>query len=41
VEGISRFVRVPKMKGASHVTAWTPYDRDPKSGLIPRQSVKS
>jgi len=41
MEGISRYVRVPKMKGASHVTAWTPYDRDSKAGLIPRQSVRA
>jgi len=41
MEGISRYVRVPKMKGARHVTAWTPYDRDSKSGLIPQQSVRS
>jgi len=41
MEGISRYVRVPKMKGASHVTTWTPYDRDSKAGLIPRQSVRA
>src|SRR5215831_14501679 len=41
LEGISRYIRVPKMKGAEHVTAWTPYDRDSKIGLLPRQSVKA
>ncbi len=37
VQGLSRFIRVPKMKGAQHITAWTPYDRDSKSGLIPHR----
>ncbi len=36
-EGLSRYIRVPKMKGAQHITAWTPYDRDPNIGLIPSQ----
>ncbi len=36
VEGLSRFIRVPKMKGARHTTAWSPYDRDPSRGLIPQ-----
>jgi KaiC/GvpD/RAD55 family RecA-like ATPase len=33
-EGLSRYIRVSKMKGARHVTAWTPYNRDPSMGLI-------
>ncbi len=33
-EGLSRFIRVPKMKGARHATAWTPYDKDPSKGLV-------
>ncbi len=33
-EGLARYIRVPKMKGARHVTAWTPYNRDPGLGLI-------
>src|SRR5881296_762473 len=33
-EGLSRYIRIPKMKGAPHVTAWTAYDRDPGLGLI-------
>jgi len=33
-EGLSRYIRVSKMKGARHVTAWTPYNRDPTMGLI-------
>jgi KaiC/GvpD/RAD55 family RecA-like ATPase len=38
-EGLSRYVRIPKMKGATHVTAWTAYDRDPSLGLaIPAKS---
>ena len=38
-EGLSRYIRVSKMKGARHVTAWTPYDRDPSLGLVvPRSS---
>ncbi len=40
-DGLSRFIRIPKMKSARHVTAWTPYDRDPSLGLIvpPKNSV--
>ncbi len=38
-DGLSRYIRIPKMKGARHVTAWTPYERDPSLGLItPRKS---
>src|SRR5260370_41658784 len=33
-DGLARYIRVPKMKGARHVTAWTPYNRDPGLGLI-------
>jgi KaiC/GvpD/RAD55 family RecA-like ATPase len=33
-EGLARYIRVSKMKGARHVTAWTPYNRDPSMGLI-------
>ncbi len=33
-DGLARFIRVSKMKGARHVTAWTPYNRDPSLGLI-------
>ncbi len=36
MEGLSRYIRVIKMKGARHITAWTPYDRDPSKGLIPQ-----
>src|SRR3989454_12789401 len=32
-EGLSRSIRIPTMKGAPHVTAWTAYDRDPSLGL--------
>src|SRR5215472_459001 len=28
-DGLARFIRVSKMKGAKHVTTWTQYDRDP------------
>ncbi len=34
MDGLSRYIRIPKMKGARHVAAWTPYDRDPSLGLI-------
>ncbi len=34
MDGLARFIRVPKMKGARHSTSWTPYDRDPSLGLI-------
>jgi KaiC/GvpD/RAD55 family RecA-like ATPase len=33
-DGLSRFIRVSKMKGVRHTTTWTPYDRDPSMGLI-------
>ena len=33
-DGLARYIRVSKMKGARHVTAWTPYNRDPGLGLI-------
>ncbi len=33
-DGFARYIRVSKMKGARHVTAWTPYNRDPGMGLI-------
>ncbi len=33
-EGLVRFIRIPKMKGARHVTTWTPYEREPSLGLI-------
>lgn len=33
-DGLSRFIRIPKMKGAQHSTAWTPYDRESSQGLI-------
>ncbi len=33
-DGLARFIRIPKMKGARHVTIWTPYEREPTLGLI-------
>jgi KaiC/GvpD/RAD55 family RecA-like ATPase len=33
-DGFARFIRVSKMKGAQHVTTWTPYNRDTSMGLI-------
>ena len=33
-DGLSRFIRVSKMKGVRHTTTWTSYDRDPTMGLI-------
>ncbi len=33
-DGLARFIRVSKMKGAQHITTWTPYNRDPSLGLI-------
>jgi KaiC/GvpD/RAD55 family RecA-like ATPase len=33
-DGLARFIRVSKMKGAQHITTWTPYNRDPSMGLI-------
>ena len=41
-DGLARYIRVSKMKGARHVTAWTAYDRDPNFGLIiPSRKVGS
>src|SRR5713226_1917525 len=40
-EGLARYVRVPKMKGAQHITTWTPYDRDSRSGLVPHRQSKN
>ncbi|HYY91394.1 MAG TPA: RAD55 family ATPase [Candidatus Dormibacteraeota bacterium] len=33
-DGLARYIRVSKMKSARHITAWTPYNRDPSLGLI-------
>ena len=33
-DGLARFIRVSKMKGAQHITTWTPYNRDTSMGLI-------
>ena len=33
-DGLSRYIRVSKMKSARHVTVWTPYSRDTGLGLI-------
>lgn len=33
-DGLARFIRIPKMKGARHSTAWTAYEREPSQGLI-------
>ncbi len=33
-DGLERFIRVPKMKGARHSTMWVPYNTDPDLGLI-------
>ena len=33
-DGLSRFIRISKMKGVRHTTTWTPYNRDPSMGLI-------
>ena len=40
-EGLARFIRVPKMRGAQHTTAWTQYDRDSASGLVPHQNRRN
>ena len=41
-DGLSRFIRVSKMKGVRHTTAWTPYNRDPSMGLIvPLEETRS
>lgn len=33
-DALARFIRVSKMKGAQHITTWTPYNRDTSMGLI-------
>src|SRR5256886_15210638 len=33
-DGLARYIIVPKMKGARHVTVWTSYNRDPGLLLI-------
>lgn len=33
-DGLSRFIRVSKMKGVRYTTTWTSYNRDPTMGLI-------
>ena len=33
-DGLARYIRISKMRGARHVTAWTPYNREPGLGLI-------
>jgi KaiC/GvpD/RAD55 family RecA-like ATPase len=33
-DGLARFIRISKMKGAQHITTWTPYNRDPSMGLL-------
>ena len=41
-DGMARYIRVSKMKSARHVTAWTPYNRDPSLGrIIPSSSAVS
>ena len=40
-EGLARFIRVPKMRSAQHTTAWTPYDRDSASGLVPHRQGRN
>lgn len=41
-DGLARYIRVSKMKGARHVTAWTPYGRDATLGLVvPSRSAVS
>ena len=40
-EGLERFIRVPKMKGISHSSAWIPYGTDPGFGLIIPVNSKS
>ena len=32
--GIKHYIRIPKMRGTRHLTAWTPYKFDPKLGLL-------
>ncbi len=33
-EGLTRYVRIPKMRGARHVSTWTLYGRDPALGTM-------
>jgi KaiC/GvpD/RAD55 family RecA-like ATPase len=33
-DGLARFIRIPKMKGTKHSTAWAPYERETSQGLI-------
>ncbi len=33
-EGLTRYVRIPKMRGARHVSTWTLYGRDPSIGTM-------
>lgn len=39
-DGLERFIRIPKMKGTRHSTAWVPYNTDPGLGLITPASTK-
>jgi len=34
LEGLVRYVRIPKMRGARHVSSWVPYGRDPAIGTM-------
>ena len=34
LEGLVRYVRIPKMRGARHISSWVPYGRDPAIGTI-------
>ncbi|MEM2904579.1 MAG: RAD55 family ATPase [Candidatus Bathyarchaeia archaeon] len=36
-EGLRNMLRVSKMRGALHKTAWTPYELHPAKGLVPRR----
>jgi len=36
--GLRNALRISKMRGALHKTAWTPYELHPKRGLVPQQS---
>lgn len=41
-DGLSRFIRVSKMKGVRHTTAWTPYNRDPSMGrIVPLEEART
>ena len=33
-EGLVRYIRIPKMRGARHVSYWIPYSRDPSIGTM-------